>query len=103
MCDVTSIFVKGHIPKMYICIPVLLVTLLIAMISYEAYILIVVDTYMEIAWQVKVTVWCGGFESSDFRQFLLCEGVGVKDIYCVWCLTFSTLRGHGGLQRTDFQ
>ena len=37
VCNVVGIFVQGHVPVMWnVCIPVLLITLLIAVISYEA-------------------------------------------------------------------
>ena len=40
MCDVTGIFVQGYMPITWnVCIPVLVVTLLIALNLYEAYVL----------------------------------------------------------------
>ena len=40
ICNVAGIFVQGHLPVMWnTCKPVLLVTLLIAVSSYEVYIL----------------------------------------------------------------
>ena len=60
---------------------------------------------------------CGGLERTDFKQFLLWEGVVVlKELILNsfyfkvvwwsrknWSFTISTLGGCGGLDRTDFE
>ena len=51
-------------------------------------------------WTVSTLRGCGGYERTDFEQFLLWEGVVVlKEL--IW--TVSTLRGCGGYKRTDFE
>ena len=78
MCDVAGIHVQGHMLIIWnVCIPLLVVTLLIALSSYEVYIVILlsdifiwtnrhmwnlkeifVGTYVAIAWYIRLAVYC---------------------------------------------
>ena len=57
MCHVADIFVEGHLPKMLnICISVFLVTLLVALNSYEVSICLSIHPYLSLSLSIYANV-----------------------------------------------